>query len=83
MRGCIINLGAASSLGAESCGLRDGLILAPELGVEALIAELDATAVIDLLEYLNHENLLRMQGTRERLSDVSDAARVQGAQQSR
>lgn len=54
------NLGKANSLVAGLWGLRDGLILAKNRGVQFLINEVDARAVLDLLYMENHANLKLM-----------------------
>ena len=44
------NIGTTNSLAAELWGLRDGLVLAHQHNIKKLIIELDAKAVLDLIQ---------------------------------
>lgn len=50
-------IGNTNSLAAELWGLRDGLVLAQELNIKRLIIELDAKAVLDLVQTTNLTSL--------------------------
>ena len=50
------NIGVATSVTVECWALRDGLLLASQLGIAQLVVELDARVVIDLFVSKNSSN---------------------------
>ena len=49
-------IGTSTSFVAELWGLRDGLSLCINLNIPSLIVELDAKAIVDILQNSNYEN---------------------------
>ena len=49
MKGFMRNIGKTTSVAAEFWALRDGLILAGQLGIDHLHVELDAQVVVNLV----------------------------------
>ncbi|XP_075663469.1 uncharacterized protein LOC142633081 [Castanea sativa] len=49
IKGYMRNIGVATSIIAEFWALRDGLLLASQLGINHLIIELDAKVIVDLM----------------------------------
>ena len=50
MRGFVRSIGETTSIMAEFWALRDGLLLAGQLGVQNLVVELDAKVVVELVQ---------------------------------
>uniref|UniRef100_A0A2N9IHI9 Reverse transcriptase domain-containing protein n=1 Tax=Fagus sylvatica TaxID=28930 RepID=A0A2N9IHI9_FAGSY len=57
VKGFSRKIGNTNSLAAELWGLRDGLVLAQELNIKRLIIELDAKAILDLVQTANLTSL--------------------------
>ena len=56
VKGYVRNIGVATSIIAEFWALRDGLILASQLGITQLIVELDTKVIVDLVLSINASN---------------------------
>ena len=54
--GYVRNIGVATSIIAEFWALRDGLLLASQLGITQLIVELDTKVIVDLVLSINASN---------------------------
>ncbi|PKI50244.1 hypothetical protein CRG98_029317 [Punica granatum] len=57
IKGFSRTVGSCNSLLAEDSALRDGLIMALNMGIQFLLVELDAKVVCDLVSRMNHDNL--------------------------
>ena len=56
MKGYMRKIGLATSVEVEFWALRDGLTLAPQMGINNIVVELDAKVVIDLVCATNTPN---------------------------
>ena len=56
MAGFARRIGTCTSFVAKLWGLRDGLTLCNNLNIPSLIVELDARAIVDILQNSNYEN---------------------------
>ena len=56
MRGFARSIGVTTSIMAEFWALRDGLLLAGQIGVQNLVIELDAKVVVELVQSRSSSN---------------------------